>query len=180
MPLQPHQPPRKSPRLQGYDYAQNGAYFITLCTQNRLCLFGEIEADEMHPNDAGNMILHWCNELKTKFPEIELDSYVLMPNHLHATVVLFDDADTKGAHVGAPLQNHPLDSIMQWFKTMTTNAYIRGVKERGWESFPGKLWQRSFHDHIIRHEDDLNTHRQYILSNPARWAEDTDNPTLSL
>jgi REP element-mobilizing transposase RayT len=177
MSSQPHQPPRKSTRLQGYDYAQNGAYFVTLCTQNRLCLFGEIETDEMRPNDSGHMILRWWNELQTKFPNIELDSFVLMPNHVHGIIFLFDGTTVSGAHAGAPLQNHPLDNIMQWFKTMTTNAYIRGVKEQGWEAFLGKLWQRSFHDHIIRNEDDLNTHRQYILSNPAQWASDDNNPS---
>src|SRR5260221_262934 len=114
MSLKPHQPLRKSTRLQGYDYAQNGAYFVTLCTQNRLCLFGEIEAEETRPNDSGEMILHWCHELKTKFSDIELDSYVLMPNHLHTIIVLFDMADSKGVHIGTPLQNHPLDNIMQW------------------------------------------------------------------
>jgi hypothetical protein len=104
MPLKPHQEPRKSPRIQGYDYSQNGAYFITLCTQNRICIFGEIQQEEMRLNDAGNMILKWWNELPNKFPNIELDSCILMPNHLHTIVILFDEA--LGAHVGAPLQIH--------------------------------------------------------------------------
>ncbi len=177
MSLKPHQDPRKSTRLQEYDYAQNGAYFVTLCAQNRLCLFGEIESSEMHPNESGSMVLTWLDELQTKFPNIDLDTYVLMPNHLHAIIVLYGAEIPSGVHTGAPLQNSSLDEIMQWFKTMTTNAYIRGVKERGWQSFSGKLWQRSYHDHIIRNEDDLNTHRQYILSNPACWDEDADNPT---
>ncbi len=166
MSLKPHQDPRKSTRLHGFDYAQSRAYFVTLCTQNRLCLFGEIESSEMRPNDSGTMVLNWCEKLRVKFPNIELDAYVLMPNHLHALIVLFGVETPKGAHAGAPLQDASLDDIMQWFKTMTTNAYIRGVKEQGWQPFPGKLWQRSCHDHIIRNEDDLNTHRQYILQTP--------------
>jgi putative transposase len=175
MSLKPHQPPRKSTRLRGYDYAQEGAYFVTLCTQNRISLFGAIEGDEMQPNDSGNVILYWWNELQTKFPSIELDSHILMPNHFHAIIVLFD-VNQKGAPTCAPLQNNLLDQIIQWFKTMTTNAYIRGVKEQDWQVFPGKLWQRSYHDHIIRNEDDLNTRRQYILSNPAKWDLDDENP----
>ncbi|MBI1281029.1 MAG: hypothetical protein GC179_23085 [Anaerolineaceae bacterium] len=176
MPLKPYQEPRKPTRLQGYDYSQNGAYFVTICTQNRVNLFGEIHADEMNPNRSGEMIMYWWHKLQDKFPAIELDKVVLMPNHLHGIIVLFEDLPKQGAHAGAPLQSRRLDEIMQWFKTMTTNAYIRGVKEQAWETFPGKLWQRSFHDHIIRNEYDLNTHRQYILSNPARWNEDADNP----
>ena len=65
---------------------------------------------------------------------------------------------------------------MQWFKTMTTNAYIRGVKQDGWEPFPGKLWQRNYYERIVRNERGLNAVRQYIQNNPVRWTEDRENP----
>jgi REP element-mobilizing transposase RayT len=64
---------------------------------------------------------------------------------------------------------------MQWFKTMTTNAYIRGVKQDGWRPFPGKLWQRNYYERIIRNERELNAVRQYIQDNPVRWTEDQEN-----
>ena len=67
-----------------------------------------------------------------------------------------------------------LSQVMQWFKTMTTNAYIRGVKNDGWRPFPGKLWQRSFHDRIVRDRDELDRIRRYIVNNPARWEEDNE------
>jgi putative transposase len=70
----------------------------------------------------------------------------------------------------------PLHHLLQWFKTMTTNAYIRGVKEQNWPEFPGKLWQRSYHDHIIRGVSSGNMIREYILNNPSRWAEDQLHP----
>ena len=178
MPIMRPFTPRKSPRLQGYDYSANGAYFVTLCTQNRVCLFGDIVENEMHLNDSGQMLLKWWDELQTKFSVVEFDSCVVMPNHLHAIIVLLLDPAIKESRIGALLQKRTLDDIVQWFKTMTTNAYIRGVKQQGWETFPGKLWQRSFHDHIIRNEHDLNTHRQYILSNPERWNLDSDNPNV--
>ncbi len=166
MPTSREKPRRRSPRLQGYDYSQNGAYFVTICTQHRVCLFGEVVDGEMRLNDAGRMVELWWLKLPGKFPEVDIDLFVVMPNHFHGIVVL----GTTGP-VSAPLYTH-----LQWFKTMTTNAYIRGVKERDWETFPGKLWQRSFHDHIIRSEKELNTVREYILDNPARWEDDTFHP----
>ena len=77
----------------------------------------------------------------------------------------------QGGHAGPPLQR-----IVQWFKTMTTNEYIHGVKEHGWPRFQGSLWQRSFYDHVIRDEASLNRIREYISTNPLRWDLDRENP----
>ena len=79
--------------------------------------------------------------------------------------------------MGSPLRERPtLGRIIQWFKTMTTNAYIRGVENEGWQPFPGRLWQRNYYEQIIRDEDELNRPRQYILDNPANWPTDEENP----
>jgi putative transposase len=103
-----------------------------------------------------------------------------MPNHFHGIVVITDTivgADLRvgpvpeGAHTGAPLP-----TVIQWFKTMTTNEYIRGVKTASWPSFNGRLWQRNYYEHIIRNEESLNRIRQYILDNLARGAFDRENP----
>ena len=180
---------RRSSRLPGFDYAAAGAYFVTIVTQNRLCLFGEIIDYEMHLNDAGQAIARWWFELERKFTTIETDAFVVMPNHFHGIVTMSDPtvgADLcvglpnevpmhpthPGAHTGAPLP-----TIIQWFKTMTTNEYIRGVKRFGWPAFQGHLWQRNYYEHIIRDEDSLNRIRQYIVDNPARWDSDGENPT---
>jgi REP element-mobilizing transposase RayT len=165
---------RRTIRLKDYDYAQNGAYFLTFCVQQRECLFGEInDQGNMKLNDAGQMIEKWWKKLSDKFPEVEIDEYVIMPNHFHGILVIVGAdprvcpnekekgahvgaplqkpavgdmvQDEKGAHVGAPLQKPAVGDMVQWFKTMTTNEYIRGVKERNWESFPGKLWQRNYY-----------------------------------
>jgi REP element-mobilizing transposase RayT len=72
----------------------------------------------------------------------------------------------------------PLPTIIQWFKTMTTNEYIRGVKTLEWPSFRGKLWQRNYYEHIVRNDLGLYRIRQYIIANPARWPEDRENPTI--
>ena len=79
----------------------------------------------------------------------------------------------QGAHTGAPLP-----TIIQWFKTMTTNEYVRGVKMFGWSPFHGRIWQRNYYEQIIRNEEDLHHIRQYIHDNPANWETDEDNPMV--
>ncbi len=156
----PHSAPRKSPRLMGYDYAQEGAYFVTICVQHRLALFGEIREQQMCMNAAGQMIAARWLEIPEHYPNAEPDLFVVMPNHMHGIVVI------------AEHQQVALSRLLQWFKTMTTTDYIRGVKNEHWQPFTGKLWQRSFNDRILRNERELNIRREYILNNPARWTED--------
>ena len=184
---------RRSVRLRGYDYSQAGAYFVTLCVQDRQCLFGDIVDGEMRLNDAGLMICKWYGDLSNKFADIECDAFVCMPNHIHFIVVNVG-ADLRvrpgsesvcrpngqthrsaptdahvilGEHIGSPLQR-----VVQWFKTMSTNEYIRGVKQNGWPPFPGKLWQRNYWEHIVRNEPELHRIREYIHNNPAQWILD--------
>ena len=178
---------RRLLRLQGYDYSQPGAYFVTICTQSRESLFGCIVGEEMRLNDAARMIERWWAELPRKFPRVEVDAHMVMPNHFHGIIVIADTAlpvgadlrvrpnRAAGAHIGAPLPQ-----IMQWFKTMTTNTYIGGVKQHGWPRFSEKLWQRGYYEHVIRREDEFNQIRQYILMNPAQWAWDRQNPSSKL
>jgi len=181
---------RKSIRLKGYDYSQAGLYFITICVQNRECLFGKIENHEMQLNDAGIMISKWYYELEHKFGDIKCHQMVVMPNHFHCIIenvgadlrVCPDDSDKSkmdkskmdasvsgimGEHAGSPLHR-----VVGWFKTMTTNEYIRGVKTLGWQPFDGKLWQRNYFEHIIRNEQSYETISNYIIENPAKWDQD--------
>jgi putative transposase len=188
---------RKSIRLKGYDYSQAGLYFITIAVQDRLCLFGKITespvgADlcvcpelcvcpyqpEMILNDAGKMIAQWYLELPNKFPDIELGEYIVMPNHFHAIIInngmryLRVCSKQTGEHIEGEHTGSPLHTVVQWFKTMTTNEYIRGVKQLNWQRFNGKLWQRNYYEHIIRNEESHNTIANYIINNPAKWQED--------
>jgi len=95
-------------RLKGYDYSQPGAYFVTICTKDRLCLFGEVIEGRVKLNDSGQMVGRWWDELSNKFPSVAIDDYVVMPNHFHGILIIVG-ADlrvrpTTGAHIGAPLQ----------------------------------------------------------------------------
>lgn len=175
---------RRSIRLKGYDYSQSGLYFITICVQGRNCLFGKIINDEMVLNNAGKIIDDWWQKIPEKFPDIVLDEYIIMPNHFHAIIEnvgadlgvrqspldMNEPAQTQGS---APMDGTFLYSIVQWFKTMTTNEYIRNVRELGWEPFDKKVWQRNYHEHIIRDQQSYLKISEYISTNPLRWQEDT-------
>jgi putative transposase len=191
---------RRSIRLKGYDYRQAGGYFVTMVTQGRDALFGEVVNGEMILNDAGEMIVRWWLELPNKFPNVNVDIFVVMPNHFHGIIFIIDGADNSanadvvgadlrvspelrdddgGEHAGSPQRrpNAPLSQMIQWFKTMTTNEYIRGVKNLGWKPFNGKVWQRDYYEHIIRNPSAADRIARYIESNPARWNEDKENPS---
>jgi putative transposase len=184
---------RRSIRLRGYDYSQAGAYFITICTQSRECLLGEIVDGEIRLNEAGKIVADIWDSLATRFPDIDLDAFVVMPNHIHGIIVL---TDWKTPYVGAPLVGAPgsverrttttrattrgaptsLGMVVGAFKSLTTVEFVRGVKTLGWPPFAGKLWQHNYYEHIIRNTESLNKIREYIATNPARWSEDTENP----
>ena len=176
---------RKSIRLKDYDYSEPGDYFVTICAQNKKCLFGEVVDCEMKLNDLGRMVEKWWIELKKKFPSVGLDEYIIMPSHLHGVITIIDPVGAdlcvcpqrsycpskKGGHAGPPLQE-----IIQWFKTMTTNEYVQNVKTKNWPPFEKRLWQRNYYEHIIRGKNDLDKIRDYIISNPGVWTEDKENP----
>jgi REP element-mobilizing transposase RayT len=201
MKYDPYKHHRQSIRLKGYDYSKSGAYYVTICVQNRECLFGEIVKRKIILNDAGKMIYSKCIELSNRFFNIKMDEYVIMPNHFHGIIQIVG-ADSyvcpendeiknrsniegniwgdnkEGEHTGSPLptSNISLPKVIQWFKTKTTNDYIVGVKYHNWEPFYKKLWQRNYFERIIRNEKELNAIRQYIINNPINWQSDIDNP----
>ena len=116
------------------------------------------------------MIKKWWLELEDKFKQINLDKFVIMPNHLHGIIQINRPGQT---HRSAPT----LGRMIQWFKTMTTNEYIRNVKTKDWLAFfNGQLWQRNYWEHIIRDEQSLFNIRQYIEDNPKMWCRDRNNP----
>jgi REP element-mobilizing transposase RayT len=182
---------RRSIRLQGYDYADGGAYFITVCVQGQECLFGQVSDDRIHLNTPGQAVLAVWTGLLERFPNVVLDEFVVMPNHFHGILFLTncrgepcvrpmdqEDQNDQGDHKDRPYGTAPgsVSRIVQAFKSLTTNAYIRGVEQDGWPPFPGRLWQRNYYERIIRNENELARARRYIADNPAQWALDKENP----
>ena len=176
---------RQSIRLKGYDYSRPGRYFITINVKNRKLLFGHVLNQKMILNDAGKMVETWYFEMTNKYPNILLCEHVVMPNHFHTIIEIMDiplyghpKNDIPETEHGRPYgpnnkkYNASIFDMMDWFKTMTTNAYIRGVKIDNWPRFDRKLWQPRYHDHIIRSTAEFNRIKKYILANPANWNRD--------
>src|SRR5881397_1135959 len=164
MKYDPERHHRRSTRLPRYDYTGAGAYFITIVTQGRECVFGEVVDGVMHPNAAGQMVQRIWLDLANQFSDIALDSFVVMPNHFHGIVFIPDVGATLVVaqdRVGTsptPTEKPPrragtspaptntgrrwaLGEIVGAFKSSTTHACIQGVEQAGWLPFPGRLWQ---------------------------------------
>ena len=166
---------RRSVRLKDYDYSQQGAYFVTICAKNRACLFGEIVDGAMCLNQSGESIQRIWYELPNRYTNLDLDAFILMPNHLHGIVVLTDNA-AVGAPLAAPFPGRAspaptLGGIVRTFKSISAMLLHRLLSRKG-----RPLWQRNYYEHIIRNEKSLNAIRDYILNNPNRWSDDPDNP----
>lgn len=195
MPYNPNIHHRRSIRLKGYDYSQEGLYFITICVQDRARLFGKITDGQMLCNDAGTMVENEWLKLPERFTNIHLHEYIVMPNHFHAILEIVgaslvvapvrvslvdtqnDDNTQKGQPQGiAPTvdiqKNKTVGDMVGAFQSIVTAEYIRGVKNMGWTPFNGKLLQRNYYEHIIRDEKSYHTISKYIINNPAKWDDD--------
>jgi REP element-mobilizing transposase RayT len=174
---------RRSIRLRHYDYAQAGAYFVTVCTQNRECLFGKIVDRTMVLSDAGKMIQMVWNKLPIHYDGVDIDQFIVMPNHVHGILVLVGAGpracpDLKTGRPQGVAPTISLPDVMHRFKSFTTKQYRIGINQSQWSPFPGKLWQRNYYEHIIRGEEDLYKIREYIVNNPAGWDKDEENPDM--
>jgi len=176
------QRPRRSLRLQDHDYSQAGAYFVTICTQKKACILGEITNGEMRLNKFGNIVKKCLIEIAGHFSNAEIDAFVVMPNHTHGIVSIVDNC--RGTACRAPTEmierfGKPtacsLPTIVRSFKSAATKRINASRKTPG-----APIWQRNYYEHIIRNEADLNEIRQYILDNPVKWDVDGENPTRQL
>jgi REP element-mobilizing transposase RayT len=161
---------RRSIRLRDYNYAQTGAYFVTICTQGRVCLFGEVVDGHMTLNDAGRMVQRVWDDLPMRFPSIALDMFVIMPNHVHGIIAIVGAGlalPCGGAASSAPT----LGDIVRAFKSVSA-IQVNQLLSRSEQP----LWQRNYYEHIIRNDEELARVGQYILDNPAQWLDDQDNP----
>jgi putative transposase len=195
MTFDPHKHHRQSNRLKNFDYSSPGAYFVTICTNLRnQNTFGEITTRGMECNAAGKMVLEVWNSLVERFP-IVLDEFVVMPDHVHGIIILRNTVGVglvptlegsgmfqqeseviqendhpleRATTRVAPTKNLILGDVVGAFKSITTNHYIKGVRELGWQAFEKRFWERDYFEHIIRNDSELEQKRKYILENPVR------------
>ena len=167
---------RRSIRLQDYDYTQAGAYFVTTCTFQRAHLFGTVIDGTMLLNDTGVLVQHEWAQTAMLRDYVELDAFVVMPNHFHGIIVITEDLQGMRPHApttdparrqfAKPIAKS-LSSMIAAFKA----GLPRALKLRS-GSIERPIWHRNFYEHIIRSEAELNRIRDYIEHNPARWRED--------
>ncbi len=162
---------RRSLRLKGYDYSRHGAYFVTICTKNRECLFGEIANGSMWMNPFGDIVRACWDDLPCHYQHMELDAFVVMPNHIHGIIVLADTVVRAGLKPAPTGKRHGLPEIIRAFKTFSSRRINDLHNASG-----TRLWQRGYYEHIIRNENSLNNIRNYIQFNPAIWQWDRENP----
>ena len=153
-------PQRKSPRLQGYDYTSEVAYFVTVCAYQRLHLFGDIAEGEMRRSAAGDITINCWSAIPEHYADVTIDAFVAMPNHVHGVLFLHGDKGNFRTSLGRVI-----------------NAYKGAVTARIRQAEDSEVlvWQGRYHDHIIRNEMELSLLRDYIENNPTRWAEDQFN-----
>ena len=173
MKLNPDTRLRRSTRLSGYDYTQDGAYFITICAYKHRCVFGEIADGAMHLNELGIVIEHCMKDLPLHFTETRVDTSVVMPNHVHMIIAI----ECRGTACRAPTERfgkpsaNSIPTIIRSFKSSVTKRINELCGTPG-----NPIWQRNYYEHVIRDDDDLNAIRLYIEYNTLKWAEDKENP----
>lgn len=156
---------RKNLRLADFDYGATGAYFVTVCTHGQRCLFGSCRDGVVYLSEVGRTIeLEWQRSAEIR-SEIELDEFVVMPNHLHGIVWIQSDGRTSAKY------ERSLGSLMSGFKAACTKFHRRTAGPNA------TLWQGRYFDHVIRNDESLRNIRRYIRNNPLRWHEDPENPT---
>ncbi len=163
-------PQRKSPRLKDYDYASSGGYFVTICTYERKCVFGEIANQQMELNVFGTIVHEQWKQTGILRDNVQLDAFVVMPNHVHGIILITSTNNNLRDmmhHVPTPRKfskpiANSLSAIVGSFKAAVTRQ-IRRLPET--PDHP--IWQSRYHDHIIRSLPDLNRIRAYVRANPA-------------
>ena len=180
---------RRSIRLKDYDYSQEGAYFITICTYKRIEVFGEIKNNDLHINERGEIVQAMWNTLPQRFPGIELDHFVVMPNHVHGIIVRTQQFTPNIEHNNdkalqnklaimsklstyrkSPYRSQMLYEMVRTFKSVASYHLRRNGRT------PDFHWQREYYEHIIRNPKELDTIRTYIINNPSRWQQDKLHP----
>ncbi len=173
MKFDPQHPHRRSIRLQGYDYTQSGAYYITIVTHQREHLFGEVVDGEMNLNRFGLIAREQWQKLQRRFKHLELFEFIIMPNHIHGIIVITCEAEgpTKARleRFGKPVGGS-IPTIVRSYKSAVALRInlVRGTKGH-------EVWQSNYYEHVIRDEQDLQAKCGYIAANPSNWPDDEEN-----
>ena len=189
---------RRSIRLREYDYAKAGAYFVTICANARMCVFGEVDDGIMKTNPVGDAVARAWKEMSLKYIGVDVDAVIVMPNHVHGVVILSNETPSSSVGAtpcGCPVIDGPvidmsvvdgsgrargpaptdgrllLSDVIGRYKSWTTKLYSDGVKQGRWPPFSGRLWQRNYYDRIIRSETELRRIREYIDMTPQSWRD---------
>jgi len=184
---------RRSIRLRDYDYSGAGAYFLTICSWNRECLFGDIADGEMRLNEFGKVVKRQWEQTRVVRTNVELAAFQIMPNHFQGIIILNDNVGAtrrvarfpetrrvtgeRAIHRIAPTKDisgarsGSIGAIIGQFKSIATKQ-INAI--RNTPGFP--VWQRNYYEHIIRNNNEMDRIREYIINNPVKWAEDENNP----
>ncbi len=177
---------RHSIRLPNYDYSQPGAYFITIVTWHRECLFGEVVDGEMRLNKFGLIAKQQWEKLSKRFSNIELGAFVIMPNHMHGIIVITngrgtaenlndpDGESSRRAPTHEQFQKPVKGSIPTIVRSYKSAVSYRTNLICGTQGIP--IWQRNYYEHIIRNGRDLQNKTDYIEANPRLWEKDGENP----
>ena len=184
-------PKRKSIRLRGYDYSLAGAYFVTICSYDKRCLLGAMRDKSVLLNPTGEIVRATWISLPERFPRLILDEFVIMPNHFHALLALVGaglappavslatlargEANRAPKAAAPAAKTHSLHDIIGAFKSISTIQVNRLLHQKG-----VPLWQRNYHEHIVRNGEDAHKIQQYILENPLNWLLDKENPNRTL
>jgi putative transposase len=165
---------RRSIRFNGFDYSSPGAYFVTIVTWHRVNLFGKVVDGVIRVNQYGHIVATAWEWLQKQYPYVNLDPYIVMPNHFHGIIHIVEIDDRgRGGSRPAPTENNkikPLGELIGAFKT-TSAKQINLLR-----STPGMfIWQRNYYEHIIRDQSELEDCVKYIYSNPENWVGDLEN-----
>ncbi|MBQ8769354.1 MAG: transposase [Oscillospiraceae bacterium] len=155
-------PERKPNRLQDYDYSQNGAYFVTICTQERRRILSYIVGDGFPvPKPTGIIAEKYVLQIPKKYPSVSIDRYIIMPDHIHILLRLDGGTGDPSPTIG---------TVIGWYKYQVTKEYHLKIN-----TAEEKLFQRSYYDHIIRNQRDYDEIWEYIENNPLKWALENKN-----
>ena len=167
---------RRSVRLRGYDYSQAGAYFITKCAHNRRCIFGEIRNKEMYLNPFGEIAYREWEELPKRWQHLELGAFQIMPNHIHGVLVINDPQISQADDLSNPkiqwAKKPTVGQVVGAYDSITVTQSVKYIEGNSPDMVLGKLWQRGFHEHIIRTLESFDRISHYIINNPADWEND--------